>query len=78
MPLDSTFDDWDSNPNELKLNFDLYEGLSGKGVNEEVIDLDPVPQWRSFVERRDSANLGLRKGKKRLPRSLDGPLQYPK
>ena len=42
-----------------------------KAVNEEVIDLDPMPQWRNFAEHLDLANLGLRKGKKRLPRSLD-------
>ena len=31
----STFDDWDSGPNELELNFDL----------------DPVPQWRKGKNR---------------------------
>ena len=71
VPLDNTFDDWDSDPNEPELNFNLYEGLTSKAVNEEVIDLDPVPQWRSSAERRDSANLGSRKGKKQLPWSLD-------
>ena len=57
--LDSTFEDWDFDPNELELNFDLYEGLASKAVNEEVIDLDLVLQQRSFSERRDSANLVL-------------------
>ena len=71
MPLDSTFDDRDSDPNEPEFNFDLYEGLVGKAINEEVIDLDAVPQWRSSIERQDSANLGSWKGKKQLPRSFD-------
>ena len=53
---DNTFDDQDSNPNEPELNFDLHEGLTGKAVIDEVIDLDPVLQRR--------------KGKKRLPRSF--------
>ena len=70
VPEDNTFDDQDSDPNEPELKFDLHEGLSGKVVNE-VIDLDLVPQRRSFAERRDSANLGSRKEKKRLPRFLD-------
>ena len=64
MPVDNSFDDRDSDPNEPELNFDLHEGLAGKAVNEEVIDLDLVPQQRSSAKRRDSANLGLRKGKK--------------
>ena len=46
VPADNTFDDQDSHPNEPELNFDLHEGLAGKAVNEEVIDLDLVPQWR--------------------------------
>ena len=71
MPSNSTFDDLDSDPNEPELNFNLYKGLVGKGVNEEVIDLDPVPQRRNSTERQNSANLGSRKGKKRLPLSLD-------
>ena len=71
VPADNTFDDRDSDPNELELTFDLHEGLLGKVVNEEVIDLDLVPQRRSSAEHQDSANLGSRKGKKRLPRSLD-------
>ena len=71
VPVDNTFDDWDSDPNEPELNFNLHEGLAGKVVNEEIIDLDLVPQRRSSAERRDLANLGSWKGKKRLPRSLD-------
>ena len=71
VPLHGTFDDQDSNPNEPELNLDLYEGLVGKAINEEVIDLDPMPQQRNSAERQDLANLGLRKGKKRLPQSLD-------
>ena len=55
----------------MLLNFNLHEGLAGKAVNEEVIDLDLVPQRRSSAEHRDSTNLGLRKGTNRLPRSLD-------
>ena len=60
MPLDSTFDDRNSDPNEPELNLNLYEGFTGKAVKEEVIDLDPVPQQRSSTERKDSANLGSR------------------
>ena len=71
MPIDNTFDDRDSDPNEPQLNFDLHEELVSKAVNDEVIDLDPVPQRRSSTERQDLANLGSRKGKKRLPLSLD-------
>ena len=43
VPANSTFDDRDSDPNELELNFNLYEGFAIKAVNEEVIDLDPMP-----------------------------------
>ena len=43
VPVDSTFDDRDSDPNKPELNFDLHEGLAGKAINEEVIDLDPMP-----------------------------------
>ena len=71
MPLDSTFDDRDSDPNKPKLNFDLYEGLASNTVNEEVIDFDLVPQQRSSAKRWDSANLGSRKGKKQLLWFLD-------
>ena len=46
----------------------------GKAINEEVIDLDPMLQRRSSAERRDSANLGSRKGKKQLPWSFDACL----
>ena len=74
MLVDSTFDDRDSDPKEPELNFDLHEGLAGKAVNEEVIDLDLVPQRRKSAKRRDSANLGLQKGKKLLPWSLDASL----
>ena len=64
MALDNTSHDKESDLSQLELNLNLYEGLSNKAVNE-------VPQQMSSAERRDLANLGLRKGKKQLPRSLD-------
>ena len=71
MALDNTAHDKESDPTEVELNLDLYEGLSDKVVNEVPIQLDSVPQQMSSTERWDVATLGLRKGKKRLPRSLD-------
>ena len=64
MALNSTSYDQDYYPNESKLNFDLYEGLADKVVNEVAIDLDQVLQQRSSTQHRDLANLGLQKGKK--------------
>ena len=43
----------------------------GKAVNEEVIDLNPMPQLRRSAEHRDLANMGSQKGKKRLPQFLN-------
>ena len=71
MPLDNTFDDRDSDPNEPELNLNLYEGLVDKAVNKVVIDLDLVPQRRNSAEHWDSANLGSQKGKKQSPQSVD-------
>ena len=39
MALDCTSHDQDSDPNELELNLDVYEGLADKVVNEVAIDL---------------------------------------
>ena len=58
VSADNTFDDRDLDPNEPELNFDLHGRLAGKAINEEVIDLDLVPQRRNLAERQDSANLG--------------------
>ena len=63
VAVDSTFDDHNSDPSEPELNLELYERLRGKAVNEVVIDLDLVPQQRSFVEQQDSANLGSGRGR---------------
>ena len=70
VPTDNTFDDRDSDSNEPELNFDLLEGLASKTVNEEVIDLDPVPQ------RRSSAKCGIRPiwGRRRRRSNCHGPL----
>ena len=76
VALDNTSHDQDSDPNEPKLNLNLYEGLTDEAINEVIIDLDPVPQQRSSVEHQDSANLGLRKGKKQLPWSLDASFDF--
>ena len=70
VPADNTFDDRDSDPNEPELNFDLHEGLTGKAVNEEVIDLDPVPQRKK--EKKHTWKGNWKRKRKRNP-PLDPP-----
>ena len=49
----------------------LYEGVLDKAMMEVAIQLDLVLKELRSGHRRDLANLGLRKGKKQLPRSLE-------